>query len=333
MDCRPLASDLNAWLLRTLTLRLRVTQWLWLAPLFIIVFVANGTAMAANSSCFTIRSSVVTPNREAVFSNLTNGAAGRNLVEALLDGDIVAVGRMLTADPRLATTEVVYNAAHYDVRPVGQYGDLLTLAVGSCHPEMLAALLDMRLPPDGQQIGSALSLAVMADTPVMAELLLRAGASPDPQKRGGANVAYEVMAYGNIGAMMTLIRYGLDMVWVDEIGNGHLQIAVDMEQYRIAELMVDRGAKLWQVSGAGAMPVQNLTRNLVFSSKQEDGARIRLIDRAKASGLPWPPPTFSEVTPMVKAGKWPTQTMQVAGMRVPVESLAHMQLLSGEKAN
>jgi hypothetical protein len=297
------------------------------------LMMAQGCAMPPDRSCFTARPHVVTPSRTKALANLTNGSSGRNLVEAILGGNAERAAAMLRADPALRTTEVTYDPRGGASRPDGQYGDLLTFAVSTCDPAIVAALLEAGLPADGQQIGQALTLALLADTPVMAELMLRAGASPDPQKKGGQNAMYEVTAHGHEGAVLTLIRHKADMDWVGPFGDGYLQDAVDMEQYRIAELLVEAGANLWQVSGAGAVPAQALSGAMILDNKENDAARTRLLTKAKRPGLPWPPPKPTEMRAQVLAGIWPTPAMSAAGMRVPDQSLADMQARFGKPSN
>jgi hypothetical protein len=43
-------------------------------------------------------------------------------------------------------------------------------------------------------------------------------------------------------------------------------------------------------------------------------ARTRLVERAKQSGLPWPPPDRATVKRMFAAGTWPTAAMAKVGM-------------------
>jgi hypothetical protein len=159
----------------------------------------------------------------------------------------------------------------------------------------------------------------------MAQFLLSVGASPDPQKLGGENVMRQVVAYGNIGAAMMLLRYKLDINWVDPMGVGHLQTSMNMDQYQIADLIAAAGANLWQVAGDGAMPVQDLIEPINGERKGDTAVREQLVMRAKKPGLPWPPPKFSEVREKILAGIWPTSQMYEAGMRVSAQSLAYMR--------
>jgi hypothetical protein len=289
----------------------------------------GGCSVMANSRCFTERD-VLLPDRELVLANVSNGQAGRDIAAAVFDGKIDDVTAMIKRDNRLFTTQAVYDKNKFSERPDGQYGDLLTFAVSRCDLAMEQHLLDLGMPINGTQIGSALTVALLADKPEMAELLLQKGASPDPQKLGGENTMREITSFSQLGGVLMLLRHGLDVKWQNQFGNGHLQTAVDMEEYRIAKALIDKGANPWQISGGGAMPVQLMTGPLILENAVENEARLRLVGKieadAKTKGLPWPPPDFKTVRKMVLLGKWPTKEMLAGGVPpVSAISLADMQ--------
>lgn len=288
-------------------------------------FLLEGCALANDSGCFTNRPSVILPDKRAALANLNTGATGRELVDAIYAGDIENVRRLIALDPKLLSTEVRFDKKMQSA-PVGQYGDLLTFAVANCDAKMVQTLLDVGMSPDGVQKGESLTLALLSDTPDIADLLLNAGASPDPQKMGGKNVLHELVAFGAIGGVQTLVRHRLDVQYVDSFGNDHLDTALSMEQYRIAQLLVDAGAKLWRVNGAGALSAWTLTKPpVVAASAEEMAARENLIIGARKAPLPWPPPDPPDVRQKVLAGTWPTPEMQKAGMVISVEAKADIE--------
>ena len=252
----------------------------------IAAFSSQGCAMPPK--CFSTHAGLNFPEAGRVRPNLSHGEAGRRLYDAVVRGERGAAEQALRADPSLAGLTVNYDRR--GDRPDGQDGDLLTFAVVNCDEGMLATLLGAGVPADGAAPGLALSYALLADTPVMAELLLNAGASPDPQKAGGVNLMREVIAAGQIGAVMMLIRHGLDQQWVDRFGRGHLETALDMERFAIADALAAAGAPLWRVSQGGHMPVHSLVEPRVLDDPTEDAAHARLIERARRSGKSWPPP-------------------------------------------
>ena len=286
-------------------------------------------AMLADSPCFTLRD-VVVPRPELVLPNVSNGQAGRDLAAAIFEGKIDAVTAMIKRDSRLLTTTTGYDKSKNSERPTGQYGDLLTFAVSRCDLAMEKHLLDLGMPVNGADIGGALTLALLADTPEMAELLLQRGATPDPQKLGGQNAMKDITAFQQVGGVMMLLRHGLDLNWEDQFGNNHLQTAVNMEQYRIAELLIEKGSNIWRIGGGGAIPAQSFFSPLILDRPLENEARLRLLAKAKAEaemkGFSWPPPNFKAVRKMVLLGKWPTKEMLAAGVPpVSAITLADMQ--------
>jgi hypothetical protein len=286
-------------------------------------------AILADSPCFTERL-VVIPNRELVLANATNGQAGRDIAAAVFDGKIDDVTAMIRRDIRLFNTSVTYDKDKFSERPKGQYGDLLTFAISRCDLAMEKHLLDLGMPVNGIEIGGALTLALLADTPEMAELLLQRGASPDPQKLGGENAMNEITSFQQVGGVMMLLRHGLDLNWEDEFGYNHLQNALGMEQYRIAELLIEKGANPWRIGTGGRLLAQSFSRLPILDRPVENEARLRLLAKTKAEapvkGFDWPLPDPKTVRKMVLLGKWPTKEMLAAGVP-PVSSIVmtHMR--------
>jgi hypothetical protein len=251
------------------------------------------------------------------------------VADAVIAGDADVVHRMVVADPKLLSTEVGFDR-RLQSAPAGQYGDLLTFAVANCDAEIVLTLLELGMPPDGVQKGAALTLALLSDTPDIADLLLNAGASPDPQKQGGKNVLHELSAFGAAGGVMTLLRHRLDLQYVDSFGNDHLDTALSMEQYVIAELLVNAGAFLWRINGAGALSAWTMDKPPVLQPGKADlEARQRLIVRAQNAAFRWPPPSPIEVRKMVLAKVWPTAQMEKAGMVLSAEAKTDIEIRFG----
>ncbi len=286
-------------------------------------------AMLADSPCFTKRD-VVVPRPDLVLPNVSNGQAGRDIAAAVFEGKIDDVIAMIKRDSRLLTTTTGYDKSKNSERPTGQYGDLLTFAVSRCDLAMEKHLLDLGMPVNGTDIGGALTLALLADTPEMAELLLQRGASADPQKLGGQNAMNDITAFQQVGGVMMLLRHGLDVNWEDQFGYTHLQTALGMGQYRIAELLIEKGSNMWRIGTAGALPAQYFARPLILDNPVENEARLRLLTKAKADaemkGFSWPPPDVKTVRKMVLLGKWPTKEMLAAGVPpISPTVMAHMR--------
>jgi uncharacterized protein len=279
--------------------------------------------------CYTQRV-VLTPELSKVLSVINTGQSGRELTEAVFNGDYERVKTMLKNDPQLAKTEALYdrvNGPEVD----RQYGDLLTFAVGQCDLEMINVLLDAGIPADGIQRGTALGTALLADEPIMAELLLRRGASPDPQKQpNGENVFKMVKGYGHAGAVMMLLRHGLDVNYKDEWGETHLHEAASTLQFPIMNLLVEKGANPWVINSTGSMPIQEYAAVLSKGDTSSAEAKIalRLKADAEAKGLPWPPPSYQDTRVMVLKGEWPTPAAIKAGVVPPSPTaLAQMKIV------
>ncbi len=272
--------------------------------------------------CFQTRPQIIHPDPIKVMPHISTGTSGRDFAQAVFAGDVAGAQNMIASDPKLLQTQVTFDPK-MESAPVGQYGDALVFAVSACNIDMMNMLLASRMPVDGIQRGQALTLALLADTPEMAEILLAAGASPDPQKNGGENTMREIIAYSAKGGAMTLLRYKLDVEWVDKFGDDHLDTALSMEEYVIAELLVQRGANLWRIMGAGSLPAWALNKVPVIElSAEQSAARDRLIALAKRSNLPWPAPDPVTVRNMVLANKWPNTEQLKNGMTISAEAKA-----------
>lgn len=253
-----------------------------------LLAMTGGCAVAQTSNCFTTRR-VVLPDKAKILSRLSNGQAGRDLAEAIWRGDVASVATQLRADPRLASTRVVPDPS-LTSQPDGQYGDLLTFAVARCNRPVVEALLDGGVPADGASVGQALALALLSDDPQLPEALLARGASADPQKAGGVDVFDQVSAASHIGGVMMLLRHGLDVKWADAFGRTHLDTALMMQNYAIAELLLKAGADLWHADRDGFTPAHQLAAPTLKALSVDDAAaRDRMVAAAKAGGRAWPP--------------------------------------------
>ncbi|MFC4293073.1 ankyrin repeat domain-containing protein [Sphingorhabdus arenilitoris] len=276
----------------------------------------GGCDLAQDNLCFSARPAVIRPSMQSVSAHLSSGQSGKILAEAIFAGDLEKAAGLIDDDPKLLGTQVLYDP-DMDAPPTGQYGDLLTFAVASCNADMLGLLLSKGAEPNGVQKGEALTLALLADSPVMAEILLQAGASSDAAKLDGKNIMKELFAFDAKGGVMTLLRHGADVNASDAFGFTPIHDALSMENYEIALLLHEHGAALWQIGGAGALPAWQLTKPSVLDAgKAQREAKAKLLEKAKASGLPWPPPPPPEVRKLILSGKWPTPELEKSGLTI-----------------
>lgn len=244
------------------------------------------------------------PDQRLVLKAVTNGQAGRDLAAAIFEGDGAAVRTLLTNDPALRSTHVP-PVSYPDFAPDGQYGDLLTFAVGRCDRAMVDTLLDLGVPAEGAVPGSALDLAVRLNDLALAERLLAAGAKPDPAPGSSIVPMLTAGREGNPEAARLLLRHKADPNWRDASHTGILQSVVDMDSMQVAEALIEAGADPWALSAGGALPARGIFEPLRLRSAGEDAARARLIARLQKPGVPWPPPDAATVRTMLREGRWP----------------------------
>lgn len=259
----------------------------------------------ANASCFV--SGTTPPTRAGILSDAELGQSRRDLALALLGRDWPAAERLLARDPALGRARV------------GAHHDMVSVAVASCDARAIALLARHGAPMDGAAGGVALSLALRATRPDLAFALLKAGAAPQPEGDPAGPMSTAI-ALNSLGAVRLLLDFKADPNLMESTGNRPLQSALDMEHFRIAELLLDRGADPWAIDGGGGNLASSLDVPMLTRSADEEAARDRL--RARRAKLAWPTPTPdpAQVRALALAGKWPP-----AGVRanpVPPEVLA-----------
>lgn len=296
--------------------------------LFAIAAVAmleGSCAMA--EPCFT-RFDPVLPAREKVRPRLSHGEGGKQIYDAVAAGDEAAVTALLARDPALIRTAVRFADGEEPYN--GNDGDLLTFAVASCSPRMVARLLEMGAAPDGERPGAALTYALLADTPDMAEMLLSGGASPDPVDPQSQRAPFATaMTYRNLGAVRMLVRHGLKLDRPDVFGNTYLIDAASHRSFQIAEVLVDAGANPWRIGMGGGTAAYHIA-NAGEETGDEKAARERLVAKVRKPGLPWPPPAPQEVRERIMGVAWPSPQLEAAGMVVDAAVIARFQQDQGD---
>lgn len=260
-----------------------------LQDLALIVMAVLAAGCAQHPDDHEGQSHVMLPDPAKVRRSVNHGGAGQALADAVFEGDVSQVRRILATDPALRDTHVP-PVAYPDFAPDGQFGDLLTFAVGRNDAAMVEVLLDAGLSPDGAIAGRALDLAIELDHLALAERLLRAGARPDPVAADAAVVPMLTAArHGNVEAARVLLRHGADAQWRDSSGTSLLQTAVDMDSMQVAEAIIEAGADPWQADSNGTTPAHGISQELRLTSAAEEQARRRLIARIRRADRPWPP--------------------------------------------
>ena len=82
-------------------------------------------------------------------------------------------------------------------------------------------------------------------------------------------------------------------------------MASGSDQWPVIEILVDHGADIWAHDQFGITMAQMAVTSRILRGSKEDQSRLRVIEKLKARGYPFPPPSAEEVLALDKAGKWP----------------------------
>lgn len=262
--------------------------------------------MAINPAAF--RPDTPLPDvREALADRRLNGAQ-RDFAAAVLTGDAAAARALVERDPRLLT------------EPRAGAERLVEYAIATDDPWLVDAVIAAGGLLDGGGEAEPLVLSLFALDPRTTAALLAGGAATAPA--GNPLVVFRAaIAIGDVERVDLLLRYGADIATTDEIGGQPLHIALDMERFPIAELLIDRGADLWAIDGTGCNLGTAVTAPLTTPDRADAAAQDRLSQRALQAG--WPDPVLSVAALRQAAldGAWPPWHARAAGAR-PVHPAA-----------
>ncbi len=77
------------------------------------------------------------------------------------------------------------------------------------------------------------------------------------------------------------------------------------DQWPVVEILVDHGANIWAHDQFGTTMAQMAVTSRILPGSDEDKARLRVIEKLKARGYPFPPPNSDQILSLEKDGKWP----------------------------
>ena len=81
--------------------------------------------------------------------------------------------------------------------------------------------------------------------------------------------------------------------------------AAQTDQWPVVEILLDHGADIWAHDEFGITAAQRTITSLILRGSKEDQARLRVIEKLKARGYPYPPPDADQVLALDKDGNWP----------------------------
>ena len=81
--------------------------------------------------------------------------------------------------------------------------------------------------------------------------------------------------------------------------------AATVDQWPMVEILIDHGADIWAHDEFGITAAQRTITSRILPGSKEDAARLRVIEKLKARGYPFPPPNSNEILALEKAGQWP----------------------------
>ncbi|MEE2916955.1 hypothetical protein COA17_06010 [Sphingomonas ginsenosidimutans] len=232
------------------------------------------------------------PDARALREAAGLGGSGRDLIDAVLAADIARVRFLMERDPALAQTSS-------DGRSLAE------VAVATGNAMLLREILSHGVDPDGAGDGAPLVLALHANGPELAYVLLAEhGAAPAPA-RGALEPVRAAIALGSAAGVRMLLDHGLDPNVRDTLDRRPLHVALDMERFAIAELLLVAGADPFAIDIGGANLAASLAMPMVTDVPDEAAARARLTDGLARLGWPSPAPTPREVLALAADGRWP----------------------------
>ncbi len=180
----------------------------------------------------------------------------------------------------------------------------LLIAVNHLDLPMIAALLQAGANPNGGAGRAPIALAVRAPDLAMAQMLLSAGA--DPNGRMDSKPALSGPAViGDQKEAALLLQFHANPNLGDDLGSTPIMEAAAAQQWRFVLFMLEHGASPWASTTPGVTLATYASLSRINPASVEGKAWLQVIERLKAAGFPWPPPSPKEVVALRAEKKWP----------------------------
>ncbi len=115
----------------------------------------------------------------------------------------------------------------------------------------------------------------------------------------------ERIAKGDLAGLEAALAAGANPNEKDDRGNPALVLAAATDQYRMANLLLDKGADTYATDDFGLLAGTLASQSRVQTESVEGKALAVFVASLKARGHPWPPPGPKEVQRLKGEAKWP----------------------------
>ena len=130
---------------------------------------------------------------------------------------------------------------------------------------------------------------------------------------GGQKMEYktlnEAVMHGDREAVARMIAEGFDVEVRNYRGTTPFLTAAETDQHIIAEMLLDAGADPFTMDSLYISAARGIELSNMSPDTQKGQARLRIIEKMKAAGVPWPPPPSKEFPQAFEDGRWPKHAM------------------------